>query len=154
MRYWQDGELFSGRVDVSGGSISGDITLSGKSLIHSVDLTMEAFSRGYLGDYGRYIVSIGLVLFAFSTAVAWSYYGDRAMTYLFGVKSVTAYRVLYVFGFFIAAVADTSLIWLLSAVSIAFMTLPNLVTMLWLHKEMKEEIDNYWDKFHAENDEY
>ena len=56
-----------------------------------------------------------------------------------------------VIGFFVAAVADTSLVWLLSAIAIAVMTLPNLFTMLVLHKEMKLEIDKYWEKFHREN---
>ncbi|MEO2176746.1 MAG: amino acid carrier protein [bacterium] len=151
VRYWLDGEPVSGTVFVSDGKVESNISLTGRSLVHSVDLTMEAFSRGFLGEYGRYVVSIGLVLFAFSTAVAWSYYGDRAMTYLFGVRSVIFYRVAYVIGFFVAAVADTSLVWLLSAVAIAFMTLPNLFTMLVLHKEMKQEIDKYWEKFHREN---
>ena len=105
------------------------------------------------GDYGKYVVSIGLVLFAFTTAVAWSYYGDRAMTYLFGTASVMPYRVLYVIGFFLAAVADTSLIWLVSAITIALMTLPNLFSIVLLHKEMRSTIDEYWDKFHREHPE-
>jgi AGCS family alanine or glycine:cation symporter len=84
-RFYRDGTAITGSVDVSDGNVEGGVNLIGKSLIHSVDLTMEAFSRSALGDYGRYIVAIGLVLFAFSTAVAWSYYGDRSMTYLFGV---------------------------------------------------------------------
>ena len=50
--------------------------------------TAEAFKRSFLGDLGQYAVILCLVLFAFSTAVAWSYYGDRAITYLFGVRHV------------------------------------------------------------------
>jgi AGCS family alanine or glycine:cation symporter len=61
-----------------------DVEVSGMSLIHSVPLTTVAFTRGLFGEYGQYVVSIGLMLFAFSTAIAWSYYGDRAMTYLLG----------------------------------------------------------------------
>ena len=125
------------------------------SLARVAPITCNRCAAGARGlsllGYGRYIVSIGLVLFAFSTAVAWSYYGDRAMTYLFGVRSVFAYRVVYVIGFFVAAVADTSLIWLVAAITIAFMTIPNLVTMLILHREMKQEISDYWVKFKQEN---
>jgi len=73
------------------------------------------------------------------------------MTYLFGVKSVLPYRVLYVFGFFIAAVADTSLVWLLSAIAIAFMTIPNLFASLMLHREMKSLIADYWNDFREEH---
>jgi len=111
-------------------------------------LTAEAFSRGFFGDFGRYVVAIGLVLFAFTTAVAWSYYGDRAMTYLFGIKSLIFYRSTYVLGFFLAAIADTSLVWLIAAITIAFMTLPNLFSMLVLHREVKQTVDQYWANFH------
>jgi AGCS family alanine or glycine:cation symporter len=89
-------------------------------------------------------VSVGLVLFAFSTAIAWSYYGDRAMTYLFGAKSVTPFRVVYVGSFFIAAIVDTTLVWLISAVTLALMALPNLFGIVLLRKEMKSSIDDYW----------
>lgn len=150
-KFYRGGEPITGKIEIVDGSVGSGIRLKGKSLIHSVDLTTEAFSRSALGDYGRYIVAIGLVLFAFSTAVAWSYYGDRAMTYLFGVRSVMPYRAAYVIGFFVAAVADTSLVWLISAIAIAFMTLPNLYSMLVLHKEMKQTVDDYWEDFHKNN---
>lgn len=146
--FLQEGKPLTGMVEIDDGDIvTPGVTLRGKSLIHSVDLTSMAFTRGMFGEYGKYIVSIGLVLFAFSTAVAWSYYGDRAMTYLFGVKSVMPYRAVYVIGFFVAAVADTSLVWLVSAITIAFMTLPNLFSILMLRKEMRETIDEYWENF-------
>ncbi len=147
VHYSIDGAPYSGPLNVSGGKLVTEVDVDGKSLVHSVDLTTEAFSRGVFGDYGRYIVAIGLVLFAFTTAVAWSYYGDRAMTYLFGVKSVVFYRIAYVIGFFVAAISDTSLVWLIAAITIAFMTLPNLFTMLVLHKEMKQAIVEYWEYF-------
>jgi len=152
--YSRDEQLFSGEVEVEGGVIDdSSIRVRGFSLVHSVELTTKAFNRGLLGEYGQYIVSIGLVLFAFSTAVAWSYYGDRAITYLFGLKLVMPYRVLYVLGFFIASISDTSLIWLISAITVAFMALPNLFGILMLHREMKETVADYWDKFRAEHPE-
>ena len=123
-----------------------NVQLSGDSLLHSVPLTAEAFKRSFLGDWGQYAVTIGLVLFAFSTAIAWSYYGDRAMTYLFGVQSVTPYRVLYVFGFFLATIVDTSLIWLISAVTLALMTLPNLVGLVMMSGEIRQLMRDYWSK--------
>ena len=155
VRYTLDGEPFSGEVTVAEGRITAPdgITLDGRSLIHSVDLTAEAFTRGAFGEAGRYIVSIGLVLFAFSTAVAWSYYGDRAMTYLFGVRSVVYYRFLYVIGFFLAAVIDTSLVWLISAITIVMMTLPNLFAILMLATEMKQAVADYWADFNNQYSE-
>lgn len=151
--YLKDGRPFTGVVTVTEGELVENLVVHGKSLIHSVALTTEAFTRGAFGEFGKYIVSVGLVLFAFTTAVAWSYYGDRAMTYLFGVRSVMPYRVLYVIGFFVAAIVDTSLIWLVSAVTVALMTLPNLLAILLLHKEMDETIDEYWEKFNREHPE-
>ena len=150
VRYSIDEAPYTGPLNVNSGKLVTDVEVDGKSLVHSVDLTTEAFSRGVFGDYGRYIVAIGLVLFAFTTAVAWSYYGDRAMTYLFGVRSVLFYRIAYVMGFFVAAIADTSLVWLIAAITIAFMTLPNLFTMLMLHKEMKHTVAEYWEYFNRE----
>ena len=149
--YTLAGDLFSGQLKVAEGKLESQVQVSGRSLIHSVNLTSEAFTRGVFGEYGRYIVSLGLVLFAFTTAVAWSYYGDRAMTYLFGGASVMPYRLFYVMGFFLAAVADTSLIWLLSAITIALMTIPNLFSILFLHKEMRTSLDDYWQRFRHEN---
>ena len=149
--YTLAGDLFSGKLKVAEGKLESQVQVSGRSLIHSVNLTSEAFTRGVFGEYGRYIVSLGLVLFAFTTAVAWSYYGDRAMTYLFGSASVMPYRLFYVIGFFLAAVADTSLIWLLSAITIALMTIPNLFSILFLHKEMRTSLDDYWQHFRHEN---
>lgn len=137
-------ELYSGVLLVEQGVIQkSNIVVSGKSLVHSAELTTIAFSRGYFGDAGQYIVSIGLLLFAFSTAIAWSYYGDRAMTYLLGSKSVMPYRVVYIAGFFVAAFTDTTLVWAFSAVAIVFMTLPNLIGILMLRKEMKDSMADY-----------
>jgi AGCS family alanine or glycine:cation symporter len=147
-----DEDLFTGKLKVvDGGLIKDNIEVSGKSLIHSASLTALAFTKGFFGESGKYIVSIGLLLFAFSTAIAWSYYGDRAMTYLLGPRSVMPYRVVYVFGFVWAAVSDTTLIWTLSAVAIVVMTLPNLLGIFLLRKEMKESVNQYWDDFKKEH---
>ena len=133
-----------------GNVVDVNLTLSGKSLLHSVPLTARAFSSSFLGAYGEYLVTIGLVLFAFSTAIAWSYYGDRAVVYLVGTRWVMPYRLLYVAGFFIATIADTSLIWLISAITVALMTLPNLIGILLMRKEVKQMTHTYWQKIKAD----
>jgi len=139
---------FNGSIEVVDGQlVDSRIMVSGKSLIHSAELTAEAFTRGFFGEAGRYVVAIGLLLFAFSTAIAWSYYGDRAMTFLFGAKSVIGYRIVYVAAFFWASFSDTTLIWNLAAVTVVIMTLPNLLGILLLRKEMKQEVDKYWKDF-------
>lgn len=123
------------------------VEIRGKSLVHSAPLTAEAFTRGYFGQWGKYIVSIGLLLFAFSTAISWSYYGDRAVTFLWGSKYVGVYRVVYVIGFFLAAVVDTTIVWTFSGIAIALMTLPNLLGILLLRKDMKATVADYWKRF-------
>lgn len=148
---YKDGEPFTGETEIESGYPT-DITVSfrGKSLIHSAPLTAEAFGRGFFGEYGKYIVSLGILLFAFSTAISWSYYGDRAMTFLFGSKSVVYYRIVYVIGFFLASFTDTTIIWSLAGIAIAVMTLPNLFGLIYLHKDMKQTVNEFWDGFKKE----
>lgn len=145
--YSRGGEPISGDVSVSDGRLDDtEIEVSGRSLLHSVPLTTMAYTKGLFGEFGKYIVSIGLMLFAFSTAIAWSYYGDRAMTYLLGPKSVLPYRVVYVLGFFYAALADTTIVWNVALITIVLMTVPNLIGILFMHKEMKQTVTKYWEE--------
>jgi len=151
--FYRLGQRYTGEVEVENGMLidpQGEFSLSGKSLVHSAPLTTIAFTRSFLGEYGKYIVSIGLLLFAFSTAISWSYYGDRAMTFLFGPKSIIYYRLIYVIGFFVASFVDTTIIWTFSGITIALMTLPNLVGILLLRTEMKETVKKYWIDFKEE----
>jgi AGCS family alanine or glycine:cation symporter len=145
--------LYSGEIVVENGSVAdtaNDLTFSGNSLIHSAPLTTVAYTQSFLGESGKYVVALGLLLFAFSTAIAWSYYGDRAVTYLVGAKYVMLYRIIFVIAFFIASFVDTTIIWNLSMLTIAFMTVPNLIGLLILHKEVKSIIGEYWVGFRKE----
>lgn len=146
VRVYLDGELYTGPMDVDEGIADPQFEMTGKSLIHSVPLTSEAFKQSILGDTGGYIVAIGLLLFAFSTAIAWSYYGDRAITYLFGAKLVLPYRILYCLIFFLAAFVDTSLIWKLAAIFTVLMAVPNLIGISLLAREMKETVNDFVGK--------
>lgn len=142
---------YSGTLHVEHGQLrKQDIVIVGDSLLHSAALTAKAFSMGFLGQAGEYIVPISLMLFAFSTVIAWSYYGDRAVVYLFGQRGVMPYRILYVAGFFVASFTDTTLVWTMSYVAIVLMTLPNLFGIMLLRREMKETVKAYWQDFNAE----
>jgi AGCS family alanine or glycine:cation symporter len=151
-------EKYTGPIPVSGGVVrfselaeeEEPVYFSGRSLIHSAALTTEAFKRSWMGDWGQYIVSIGLLLFAFSTAISWSYYGGRAVTYLFGTRYVIVYRMIYVVGFFLASFTDTTIVWNLSYITIAIMTIPNLFGLLVLRKDIKRTIGAYWSGFKKE----
>ena len=142
---------YNGKLAIKEGKVQDEtLTFTGKSLLHSAPLTTEAFKRSVMGDWGQYIVSIGLLLFAFSTAISWSYYGDRAVTYLIGAKFVLPYHIFYVIGFFIASFMDTTIIWSLSYITIALMTIPNLFGLWILSRDIKSTIKQYWTDFKSE----
>jgi AGCS family alanine or glycine:cation symporter len=151
-------EKYTGPIPVKNGVVqfselateTAGVNFTGRSLIHSAALTTQAFKRSVMGDWGQYIVSIGLLLFAFSTAISWSYYGGRAVTYLFGTKYVIVYRMIYVVGFFLASFTDTTIVWNLSYITIAIMTIPNLFGLLVLRKDIKSTVRNYWSDFKKE----
>jgi AGCS family alanine or glycine:cation symporter len=145
VRFTRNGQPLTGPVSVVGGKPSdGSITISGRSLLHSSALTTQAFNFGFFGDKGQYIVALSLVLFAFSTSIAWSYYGDRAVTYLVGSNWIRSYRLIYCAGFFVAAISDTTVVWNVAAVGIVVMTLPNLFAIVMLRGEVREMIRTYW----------
>ena len=142
--FYQNGDLFEGPLEIVNGEIKdSSIVVEGKSLIHSAELTSKAFGSGVLGKYGEYIVAIGLLLFAFSTAIAWSYYGDRSTAYIFGENAVPWYRLIYVACFIAAAIIDTTVVWNIAYVVVALVTIPNLFALFILRKEMKEQVTTY-----------
>jgi AGCS family alanine or glycine:cation symporter len=142
--FYQGAEPVSGLLEISDGKIAdSSVRVEGKSLIHSAELTSKAFGSGVLGIYGEYIVAIGLLLFAFSTAIAWSYYGDRSTAYIFGEGAVPWYRMIYVVCFIAAAVVDTTVIWNIAYVVVALVTIPNLIALFVLRKEMKDQVNSY-----------
>jgi len=145
----ENGDLqpLNGKLTVVNGNLDdGDVVITGKSLVHSATLTSMAFTKSFLGENGKYIVAFSLTLFAFSTAVAWSYYGDRAITYLFGASAVMPYRCVYVIGFFVAAISDTAIIWTVALITVALMTIPNVLCMFMMRREVKEMVEDYADK--------
>ena len=138
-------QIFSGVITVDKGKITnpGDFIIEGKSLLRSADLTSKAFTKSIFGEYGQYIVAFGLLLFAFSTVIAWSYYGDRATAHLFGEGWILYYRIVYVGAFFIAAVVDTKIIWDIATVIGPIATIPNLIALILLRKEIKQLDEGY-----------
>ncbi len=95
------------------------------------DLTALAFNMG-LPVRGGYIVAIGIIIFAFSTAISWSYYGDRSIEYLFGEKMVLPYRVLYCILLPVGAVTELNVVWTISDIFNAMMAWPNLIGLVCL----------------------
>ena len=142
--YNVDDEPFNGFITIQDGKLdTNDLIINGDSLLLGADLTSKAFSRSVFGEFGQYIVAIGLLLFAFSTAIAWSYYGDRATVHLFGEGWIIYYRIIYVGAFFTAAIIDTKIVWDIATVIGPIATVPNLLAILFLRKEIKKLDSEY-----------
>ncbi|MDT0635006.1 sodium:alanine symporter family protein [Spectribacter hydrogenoxidans] len=94
-------------------------------------LSATAFTQGLPGP-GGWLVSFGLVIFAFSTLLAWSYYGERCAEFLFGPRVVVPYRLLWVVAVFVGAVANLGMVWLVADVMNALMAVPNLIALILL----------------------
>jgi AGCS family alanine or glycine:cation symporter len=104
-------------------------------------LTHEAF--GQIPKVGTIVLTFGLITFAFSTILGWSYYGERCAEYVFGSKINIPYRVLYVLVAFAGAVAELDLVWDIADALNALMAVPNLVAVLLLNKYIVEETRRY-----------
>jgi len=89
------------------------------------------FTNG-LGSAGSFVVTFGLIVFAFTTMLGWSYYGERCGEYLFGVKIIMPFRLAWVLALFIGAWFKLDFVWLLADVLNGLMALPNLVALLLL----------------------
>ncbi|PCH84124.1 MAG: sodium:alanine symporter family protein [Piscirickettsiaceae bacterium] len=94
-------------------------------------LSAHAFSMGLPG-YGGYVVSFGLAIFALTTLLGWSYYGERCAEYIFGVKVIPWYRIAWVLAIPVGAIMDLEFLWLLADVLNGLMAIPNLIALLLL----------------------
>ena len=109
------------------------IVLSGEyvSGVSGATLSALAFSK-MLPFFGEYIVTFGLILFAFTTLVAWSFYGEKSVYFLLGQKAIIPFRILWVLVIPVGSMMDLKFIWLLADTLNALMALPNLMTLLLL----------------------
>ena len=92
------------------------------------ELTSMAFRAGFTG--GAYIVTIGLILFAYSTILGWSYYGEKSIEYLFGEVAIKPYRYVFILFVGVGAVAKLDFVWSLSDTFNGLMAIPNLIGLL------------------------
>jgi AGCS family alanine or glycine:cation symporter len=107
---------------------------------------MMGFGVGLPGTFGQYIVLISVLLFAISTAISWSYYGDRCANYLFGAKAIFPYKMLFVLMHFVGAVLPLTVIWSLGDVALAIVIIPNLIALLLLSGQVREMTDSYFER--------
>ncbi len=107
------------------------LTGSWESGLKGASMSTKAFELG-LNGYGGYVVSLGLVLFAFTTILGWSYYGERSAEYLFGTKIIQPYRIMWIVAILIGAIIKLELVWTFADVLNGLMALPNLIALLLL----------------------
>jgi AGCS family alanine or glycine:cation symporter len=85
------------------------------------------------------VVSIGLILFAFSTVIAWAYYGEKCCEYLFGVRSIMIYRLIYTLVVIPGAALQIKIVWDFADIFNGLMAIPNLIALLALSKVIVNE---------------
>ena len=114
-----------------------------------VTMTTKAMEIGLrkigVKGIGQHIVTISLILFAFSTVIAWSYYGSRAVVYLFGEKFIKPYGYLFGLFVFLGSIWGVSLVWHFVDMVITFMTIPNLIALILLSPVVVNETKKYFE---------
>jgi len=137
---WHHTEFYVTRIDPN---FSGE-------LLNSSLLTSFAFKEGlsWLFSYGDKIVTISVLLFAISTAISWSFYGDRAADFLFGEKAILPYKWVFVLFVFIGAIAELEVVWGFGDAMLGFMTFPNLLSIILLSTVLKKMTKDYFSIKH------
>jgi AGCS family alanine or glycine:cation symporter len=123
-------------------------TLYGMAYESGAPLTQAGFRVGLspLGDWGGTIVVLAVLLFALSTAISWSYYGDRCANYLFGAPAVLPYKFAFVTMHFVGAVLPLTVIWNLGDIFLAVVIVPNLVALVLLSPQVLEMTRSYFER--------
>ncbi len=118
--------------------------------LNSSPLTSHAFSVGlpFLNGNGGYIVTAAVLLFATSTIIAWSYYGDRSIQYLFGDKAIKPYRWLFCIMVYFGAVNELEAVWTFGDIALGVMAIPNLIALVALSGVLKKMTDEYYSREH------
>ncbi|MEW9097323.1 MAG: sodium:alanine symporter family protein [Clostridiaceae bacterium] len=135
------------------------LTGAWKSDLEGAAMTNWAFTNGISIPYlGKFIITIGLMFFAFTTILGWNYYGERCTEYLFGVKGIKPYRYIFIA---IVAIGGLSilkldLIWIIADIVNGLMAIPNLIALIGLSGVVVSETKKYFDKLHSneKNEEY
>ena len=114
--------------------------------LNGAALTQYAFSHGLPGQWGGWIVAVCLSMFAFSTMLGWSYYGEKSVEYLLGERFILAYRILFIVAIFFGAIRSLDFVWSLSDVMNGLMALPNLIGLLLLSGVIVRETRDYFQR--------
>ena len=119
--------------------------------VNGAALTEAAFSSAF-PVLAKYILTGGLVLFAFTTIIGWSYYGERCAEYLFGVKCIMPYRICYIILVGLGVFLKLDMVWVIADIVNGLMAIPNLIALIGLSGVVVAETKLYfehWDKVHS-----
>ena len=119
--------------------------------VNGAAMTEAAFSSAF-PDAAKYLLTAGLVLFAFTTIIGWNYYGERCVEYLFGVKGIKPYRFIFIGLVAIGAFLKLEVIWVLADIVNGLMAIPNLIALIGLSGVVVAETKayfTYWEKVHS-----
>ncbi len=122
------------------------IIISGQWTSGETGASLSTLAYGSAIPFGEYIITFGLVIFAFTTILGWSYYGERCAEYIFGEKIILPYRVLWVAAAFFGAFQKVNFIWLLADVMNGFMAIPNLIALALLSPVIFKVTQEYFSK--------
>ena len=109
-------------------------------------LSSQAFQQGLPGEWGGALMSVALILFAFSTVIGWAFYGETAMTYLFGTKAAPVYRAVWILFVYLGATGSLQVIWSVSDTLNGLMVVPNMVAVLGSLPLLKRLIVEFFDR--------
>lgn len=109
------------------------------SSLAGASMAIHAFATSFTG--GAYVVTIGLILFAFTTVIAWAYYGEKCCEYLFGTRSIIYYRIIFTLLVIPGCAMELRAVWYFADMMNGLMAIPNLIALLALSKVIKEETD-------------
>ncbi len=113
--------------------------------VNGASLTSVAFSNALGRHAGSFIVALGLILFAYSTILGWSYYGEKAIEYLFGAKAIKPYRVVFVILVLVGSILKIDVVWTLADIFNGLMAVPNLIALLGLSGVIVKVTKDYFD---------
>ncbi|MCK4546951.1 MAG: sodium:alanine symporter family protein [Candidatus Eisenbacteria sp.] len=149
-----DGTDYQGPVPVRDGTIDygrlPSVWLDGRMAQNGSPLTSWAFQRGLspIGNWGYLIVTLGVFLFGISTAISWSYYGDRSIVYLVGQRGAIPYKVVFLVMHFLGAIFSLEIVWGFGDCALGLMALPNLIAIFFLLPKIREMTRDYFSREH------
>jgi AGCS family alanine or glycine:cation symporter len=135
--------LMTGLVIISSGLAHPDLKVANEGL------AKVAFSQ--IPHIGNFVYTFGIITFAFSTLMGWSYYGEKGMEYLLGTKGIVPYRCLFVLVAYLGVIPSLNVVWGIADILNALMTIPNLVAVLLLSGVIAAETKKYLKGDHIED---